>query len=60
MVREFDKERGKAWKSRGILTGCPNVNISPLLKFNLTAVSAKLLYQEVMENSLKSGKSQGK
>ena len=46
-------------KSQGILKGCPNVKVSPLLKFNLIAVSAKMLYQEVMENSLRLGRSQG-
>ena len=43
-------------KGQLILTGCPNVKISPLVKFNLIAVSAKMLYQEDMENSMRSGK----
>ena len=33
----------------------------PLLKFNLMiSISAKMLYQEVMENSPRSGRSHGK
>ena len=47
-------------KSQRILTGCPNVKVSPLLKLNLIAVSARFLSQEAMENSLRSGRSQGK
>ena len=27
------------------MTGCPNVKVSPLLKFKLITVSAKMLYQ---------------
>ena len=60
MVREkteSEKERGKSGKSHGILTGCPNLEVLPLLKFKLITVSAKMLYQEVMENSLRSGRS---
>ena len=51
-VREFEKERGKSGKSQRILTCCPNIKVSPLLKFNLIAASAKMLYQEFMENAL--------
>ena len=53
------KKRGKSGKSQGILTGCPNVKVSPLLKLNLIAVSAKMLYHGVMGNSLRSGRSRG-
>ena len=60
VVREKSGNLRKKEKSQGILTGCPKVKVSPLLKFNLIAVSAKMLYQEVMEDSLKSGRSQGK
>ena len=51
-----EKERGKSGKSQGNLTGCPNVKVSSPLKFILIAASAKMLYQEVMKNSLRSGK----
>ena len=56
-----NKKRSKSGNLRkkekilGILTDCPNVKVSPRLKFNLIAVSTKMLYEEVMENSLRSG-----
>ena len=56
-VSESEKERGRSAKSQGILTVCPNVKVSPLLKFNLIAVSAIMVYQEVKENSLRSRRS---
>ena len=49
---KFEKERGKSGKSQKLL---------PLLRFNsMISVSAKMLYQEVMQNLLRSGRSQGK
>ena len=48
-------------KSQGILIGRPNVKVLPLLRSNLMVlVSAKMLYQELMENFLRSRRSQGK
>ena len=42
-------------------TVCPKVKVLPLLRSNLMiAVSAKMLYQVVMENFLRIGRSQGK
>ena len=58
-VREFKKERGESEKSHGILTDYPTVNVCPLLIFNLVAVFTEMLYSEVMENSLGSGRSHG-
>ena len=56
------KKKEKSYgKSRGILTGCLNLKVLPLLRFNLmVSVSAKMDCQEVREISLRSGKSQGK
>ena len=44
-----------------MLTGCLNSKGLPILRFNfMIQVSAKMLFQEVGENSLRSGRSQGK
>ena len=59
MAREKSGNLRKKGESQGILTDCPNVKVSLLLEFNFMAVSAKMLHQEVMENSLRSGKSKG-
>ena len=48
MVMEKSGNLSKKEESWGILTDCPNVKVSPLLKFNIKVVSAKMLYQEVM------------
>ena len=51
----------KKLETSEILSGCPNVKVSAkFFKFKLIAVSAKMLYQEIIENSLRSGRSQGK
>ena len=43
----------------GNLKGCPNIKVLPFLRFDLMiSVSIKMPYQEVKENSLRSGKSQ--
>ena len=56
MVREFVKERGKSQNSDRL----SERKVLPLLKSNPIAVSAKILQQEVIENSLGSGRSQVK
>ena len=53
--RKFEKKkRGKSRKSQGILTGYRNLKVLSLLK--LISVSSRILYQEIRENSLRSGK----
>ena len=48
---EFEEKREKSGKSQGYLTGCLNVKVLPLFRFNLMiSVSAKIDYQEVREN----------
>ena len=59
-VREFENERGKSGKSQGILTGCPNVKVSPLHTLNSDSSFCQSAVSKVMENSLRSGSSQGK
>ena len=49
--RRKDESQGKVKEFR---------QVDELLKFNLIAVSAKMLYQKVVENALRSGRSQGK
>ena len=47
-------------ESRGILTVCRDIRVY-LLSFNLMiSVSAKMVYQEVIKNFLRSGRNQGK
>ena len=58
-IREKSGNLRKEEESQGILTGCLIVKVSTLLKLTQIAVSAKMLYEEVMENSLRSGRSQG-
>ena len=65
MVREKQLEKSKNLrkkeKSQEILTGCSNLKVLALLRFNLMiSVSSKMLYQKVREISLRSGRSQGK
>ena len=58
--RELEKKSGRSWKNQGVLTGSLNIKVLTLLRSNLTfSVSAKMLYQEVMENSLRSRRSEG-
>ena len=58
MVREFVKKKEE---SQGVLTACPNPTVLSRLRFKLMfSVSAKIPCQGVMENFLRSGRSQGK
>ena len=59
MVKEKLRNLRKKEKSQGILTGIPNVKVSPHLKLNFNAVFCENAVM-VMENSLRSGRSQGK
>ena len=51
------KKKGRVREKSGNLTGCLNKIIGCNL---LISISAKVLYQEALENSLRSGRSQGK
>ena len=57
IILEFERKGG----SHGILTGCLNIKVLPILVFNLmVSVSIKMLHHKVLENSLRSERSQGK
>ena len=59
-VREFEKERGKSWKSRGILIGYPYFKfITPQVQLDDLSF-CRMLCQEVMENFLRPMRSHGK
>ena len=63
-IKEFKEKLGKRNKGRkksGNLISCLNIKVLPLLRINLIiSVSVKVLRQEVIENSLRSGRTQGK
>ena len=64
MVREKSgnlKEKEESQGKSENLTGFPVVKVLPFLRFNfMISVYAKILCQEVMENFLRSGRSQEK
>ena len=58
-IREKLGEMENGENNQGILSGCLNIKVLPLLRFNLMiSGSAKMRYQEVRENYLRSGRSQ--
>ena len=51
MVREKSVNLRKKRESQGILTGCPNVKVLPLIMFKLMiSLSAKMLYRYIYKS----------
>ena len=60
-VREFEKRKRKVSEGSGNFDSLFQRKSSSLVNFKLmVSAAAKMLYREVMENFLRSGKSQGK